>query len=169
MLALRYDGKRYETVHGELLVSPTPGGFHQPMVTRLVWVLDSYLNPNGIEGLLTSPADIIYGEDTLVQPDLFVCDPTAFIRSGDWVDVKTLYLVIEILSASSMQADRFTKRRVYQEQGVPTYWIVDPDNNQVEVWTPDTLFPTVERETLRWRHPAIADECVIDLRELFAR
>ncbi len=167
--ALPYEGKRYETIHGELVVTPAPRGRHQLLVTELMWMLTGYLKRHRLSGLVTSPADIIFGDDTLVQPDLLIGDLDAFARSGDWVDVKTLYLVIEILSASSMQADCFTKRRVYQEQGVPTYWIVDPDNNQVEVWTPETLFPTAERETLTWRHPAIAEECVIDVRELFAR
>ncbi len=169
MRALPNDGKRYETVHGELLVTPAPGGFHQLLVMRLMSRLLRYLEFHGIEGVLTSPADLSFDQDTLVQPDLFVAELGAFIASGKWADIRALHLAIEILSPSSLRADRFTKRRVYQEQGVPTYWIVDPDNNQVEIWTPDTLFPTVERETLRWRHPAIADECLINVRELFAR
>ena len=30
--------------------------------------------------------------------------------------MRTLYLVVEILSPSSVKTDRFTKRRLYQEQ-----------------------------------------------------
>ncbi len=167
--ALPFDGKRYETVHGELLVTPAPAGFHQPLVTRLMLAIGGYLQAGGVEGMLTSPADIIYGEDTLVQPDLLVCDPEEFFRSGNWEDVKVLHLAIEILSPSSLRADRFTKRRVYQEQHVPTYWVVDPDNRQVEVWTPEAIFPRVEGESLTWRHPEIEAECRIDLAMLFAR
>ena len=41
-------------------------------------------------------------------------------------------------------ADRFTKRRLYQEQRIPLYWVVDCDAESVEVWTPEALFPVVE-------------------------
>jgi Uma2 family endonuclease len=71
------------------------------------------------------------------------------------------------LSPSSLKADRFTKRRLYQEQGIPAYWIVDIDNAQVEVWTPEALLPVVVRERLIWRHPAAAAECVVELPRLF--
>jgi hypothetical protein len=46
-------------------------------------------------------------------------------------------LVVEVLSPTTARAHRFTKRRLYQEEGIPTYWIVDPDAHFVEVWTPD--------------------------------
>lgn len=114
-----------------------------------------------------SPADISWGDDTLVQPDLFVSELAAYRRSGKWADITTLHLVVEALSPSSLRADRFTKRRLYQEQRIPNYWIVDIDNAQVEVWTPDALFPIVERAELRWRHPAVATECIVDLVKLF--
>jgi len=58
-----------------------------------------------------------------------------------------------VLSPSSIRADRFTKRRLYQEQGVGTYWVVDADAQLVEVWTPEAIFPVFERERLTW-HPA---------------
>ena len=165
--ALPDDGKRYETVHGELLVTPAPGGLHQLVVSRLMYALAHYLKANGVEALLTSPADISWGADTLVQPDLFVADLATWIRTGRWKDITTLHLVIEILSPSSLRADRFTKRRLYQERMIPAYWIVDIDNAQVEVWTPEALFPVIEQAELRWRHPAVAGECTIDLREIF--
>jgi len=30
---------------------------------------------------------------------------------------------------------------MYQEQGVATYWVVDPDPPVVEIWVPDVPFP----------------------------
>ena len=161
------DGNRYETVYGELRVTPAPRGRHQPIVTRLMLSLGHYLASHDIEGLLTSPADISFGNDTLVQPDLFVAAQAAFIQSGNWADIRILYLVIEILSPSTVRTDRFTKRRLYQEQNIPTYWIIDIENRQCEVWTPDATVPVVERNELRWRHPAAPAECRIDLVKLF--
>ena len=165
--ALPEDGNRYETVHGELLVSPAPRLTHQVVLQRLALILGKYLEAAGFEGLFSVDADISWGPDLLVQPDLFVADPDELRREADWSEVQTLYLVVEILSPSSLRADRFTKRRLYQEQGISPYWVIDIDNRQVEVWTPDALFPVVEREVLTWRHPAASTACVVDLPTLF--
>jgi len=165
--ALPDDGKRYETVHGELLVTPAPGGRHQFVLARLRRILDQYLAAHGLEQLLASPADLSFGGDSLVQPDLFIADLSQFEQTWRWGDIRTLYLVIEILSPSSVRADRFAKRRLYQEQGIPVYWMVDIDARQVEAWTPTAQFPVIERERLIWRHPAVRDECVVDLAKLF--
>jgi Uma2 family endonuclease len=162
------DGLRYEVVRGELLVTPAPGGRHQPIVTRLLAALSRYLEREGLlDQLLTPPADITLSYDTLVQPDLLVADTAAFIQSGKWTDVTTLFLVVELISPSSARTDRETKRPEYQKHGVPQYWIVDGDQRQVEVWTPNVAAPVIERGRLLWRHPVLNAECVIDLARLF--
>ncbi|MGH7582557.1 MAG: Uma2 family endonuclease, partial [Gemmatimonadales bacterium] len=119
------DGNRYETVHGELLVTPAPGGRHQWVVKRLLLALEAYLEANGRDDLLQSPADISWGHDTLVQPDLFVGDLTRFRETWDLADITMLWLVIEVLSPSTERSDRLVKRRLYQERHIPHYWIVD--------------------------------------------
>ena len=166
--ALPDDGNRYETVHGELLMTPAPGGRHQYVLGHLEFAIRDYLAAHGIDAALASPADISFGEDTLVQPDLFVADLTTFKQTWHWADIRTLHLAVEILSPSTARADWFTKRRLYQEQRIRHYWIVDVDQQHVEVWTPDALFPVVEREELIWRHPAVTASCTVDLRQLFA-
>ncbi len=167
--ALPDDGNRYETVHGELLVSPAPRPTHQQIVKRLLVALDGYLTANGRSDVLMSPADISFDADTLVQPDLFVGDLSRLMRTGKWADLTTLYLVIEVLSPGTARADRFVKRRLYQHERIPEYWIVDGDNQQVEVWTPSDVAPRVERDGLLWRHPLLDAACEIDLVTLFAR
>jgi Uma2 family endonuclease len=148
--ALPDDGNRYEVVRGELLVTPAPRLWHQEIVRRITRALEDYLGLAGVGHVFNSPADISWGPDTLVQPDLFVA-PLEEARTLDWQQVQHLLLVVEVLSPSTRRADRFTKRRLYQEVGVPCYWIVDPDAQCVEVWTPDAVFPTVERERVTWR------------------
>ncbi len=166
--ALPDDGNRYETVHGELLVSPAPGVRHQLVLMRLITTLGTCLTANGIRDvLLASPADISFDDDTLVQPDLFVADTAVFVQTGNWADITTLHLVIEILSPSSHRADRTIKRRLYQEQRIPHYWIVDIEQRQVEIWTPDATAHVIERERLTWRHPAARSECVVEVPDLF--
>ncbi len=161
------DGNRYETVHGELLVTPAPRRGHQFVLGRLFLAIGGCLAANDIEGALWSPADISFGPDTLVQPDLFVLDQWSARYAEEWSDIRQLYLVVEVLSPSSLRADRFTKRRLYQEQRIPYYWIVDAEQQAIEVWTPDAMLPVVERERVAWRHPDLSVDCEIDLPALF--
>ena len=168
LAALPDDGQRYEIIQGELLVTPCPGGWHQPIVARLFAALLDYLRPHGLaDQLLTAPGDITFSDDTVLEPDVFVADTAAYLRSGEWTDVTTLFVVVEVISPSTARTDRTRKRPVYQAHGIPQYWIVDGDQRQVEVWTPNGTVPVIERQRLVWRHPLLNDEWVIDLVKLF--
>lgn len=156
---------RYETVHGELLVSPAPRMWHQEIIGRLLLALRQYLDQEKVGHVLASPADISWGEDTLVQPDVFVI-PVDEARTLQWRHVRTLLLVIEVLSPGTERADRFAKRRLYQEQGVPMYWVVDADAGTAEVWTPEQPFPRFEREPLEWQPAGATQPFVLSLAEL---
>ena len=82
-----------------------------------------------------------------MDPDVFVA-PLEKVRTLSWERVKTLLLVIEVLSPSSRRSDRFTKRVEYQRRQVPCYWIIDADERRAEVWTPADTFPKIETERL---------------------
>ena len=162
--ALPEDGLRHELVWGEHLVSPAPSMAHQRIVAALYRTLHNHSSQRGLGEVLFSPADISWGEDTLVQPDVFVIAPE---ESGkrDWSSIRTLRLVVEVLSPSTARHDRFQKRRLYQAQGVETLWLIDPERRAVEVWTPGAAFPVVETERVTWR--AGEAELVVPLSELF--
>jgi Uma2 family endonuclease len=165
--ALPDDGNRYEVVHGELLVTPAPRAWHQELVGRLSFALRAYLTAAAPElHVFASPADISWSEDTLVQPDVFIV-PRSEARTLDWRHIKDLRLAIEVLSPSSTRADRFTKRRLYQEQRIPRYWVVDGDARAVEIWTPEAAFPSVERERLEWQPAEGQRGFTMELGELF--
>ncbi len=164
--AMPDDGNRYEVVYGELLVTPAPRLWHQLLVQRLTVSIELYLRTESVGMVLASPADISWGPDVLVQPDVFVADVDQ-VRTLTWSNVQTLLLVAEVLSPSSSRADRFLKRIRYRDAGVPLYWVVDGDDRSVEVWTPGDDFPLIERERLVW-HPAGAREpFTMAIEELF--
>lgn len=166
--ALPDDGRRYETVHGELLVTPAPRAWHQEIAARLLLQLRYYLDEQQVGHVFASPADLSWGPDILVQPDLFVVTLDE-ARTLDWSRMRSLLLTIEVLSPTTVRYDRFTKRRLYQEVGVPLYWMVDPDDSSVEVWTPEAVFPTTQRERLVWQPAGAGKPLVIELGELFER
>jgi Uma2 family endonuclease len=164
--ALPEDGNRYELVHGELLVTPAPRLWHQALVRRLVVALDAYLKQHRGGEVFASPADISWSPDTLVQPDVFVADLDE-VRTLDWSQVKRLLLAVEVLSPATARHDRFTKRRLYQEVGVPVYWIVDPDEKVVEVWTPGDMQPETHKIRVVWSPAGAPGPLTIQLEELF--
>lgn len=164
--ALPEDGNRYEVVRGELLVTPSPRLLHQEIVGRLFLALREYLDAERVGHALASPADISWGPDTLVQPDVFVV-PLAQARTLDWRRIEDLLLVAEVLSPSSARSDRFTKRVEYQRRRVPLYWIVDPDGGRVEIWTPDDTAPRLERERLVWQPAGAGQAFGLELPVLF--
>jgi Uma2 family endonuclease len=136
------------------------------VVQRIGRVLEDYTRLTGVGHVFRAPADISWSDDTLVQPDVFVV-PIEDARTLDWARMKTLLLAVEVLSPSTTRADRFTKRRLYQEVGVPLYWIVDPERHCVEVWTPEATFPAVEWERATWTPASAATPLAIELGGLF--
>ena len=164
---------RYETVHGELIVTPGPGHAHQWVTLEVAGELRTYLAREPVGVVLTSPADVSWGrQDVLVQPDVFVM-PTAHARGAlgeeGWTAVRHLLLAVEIVSPSSARVDRFRKRRLYQSQGVPTYWVIDAQRGEAEVWTPDAELPRVERERLAWHPEGAGEPFAFDLAGCLAR
>lgn len=154
VLAFPADGNRYEVVQGELLVTPAPRGKHQFVAGRLYYALRTHLVSLGLQDtVLFSPADITFGvppreADDLVQPDIFVVHPDEV--TGEWLDMKRLLLVAEVVSPSSSRGDRVVKRKAYQRHGVETYWVVDADAGLVEVWHPEDERPAIVTDVLVW-------------------
>lgn len=161
------DGNKYELVYGELLVTPTPRLLHQLVVMRLTFALTQYAERYAIGYVFGVPGNITWGRtDVLLQPDLFVA-PLEEVRTNDWEQVRSLMLVVEVLSPSSMKSDRFAKRRRYQDARVPLYWVVDANQQRVEIWTPDDSFPRVELERLIWHPAGVGQAFLLELQELF--
>jgi Uma2 family endonuclease len=157
---------RYEVVDGELLVTPSPRNVHQRMVARLLRALGEYLDREPVGEVFPSPADLSWGVKKLVQPDVFVV-PLEEARKSEWTTVRHLLLAAEVLSPGSARADRIVKRRLYQREGVPLYWMVDADARTVEVWTPDARAARIEREVLAWHPVGASTPFTLPLAKLF--
>lgn len=160
------DGNRYEVVYGELLVSPSPSNRHQGVLEALSLALGTYGRQAGSAAVRYAPLRIEVGPDTAVEPDLIVI-PQALAGQVERYRLDQLLLVAEVLSPSTARADRFAKRRLYQEAGIPTYWIVDHEAACVEVWAPGARFPVVVRDRLTWQAPGAAEPVVLELAALF--
>jgi Uma2 family endonuclease len=116
------DGRRYELIDGELLVSPAPGLRHQTVGLRLYRVLDDAC-PDDLY-VLTAPFAVQTDISNEVQPDVLVA-------RFDELTEKNLpaapVLAVEVLSPSGRLIDLNLKRAAYERMGTPSYWVLDPD------------------------------------------
>ena len=166
--ALPDDGNRYEVVDGELFVTPPPSWRHGTASKLLFVRLHLYAAEHGVADVHHAPADVPYGPRTAVQPDLFAVPLVDGRRPRTWEEAGRLLLAVEVLSPSSARADRTVKRRLYQREGVPEYWVVDVDARLVERWRPDDQRPELLTETIEWRPDPARPPLVIDLAAYFA-
>lgn len=169
--ALPEDGKRYECIAGELLVTPSPSYDHQYVLMGFLERLVPYVRRGGLGVAMVSPADVRLRADSVVQPDLFVAAPrTPGERIRDWADIGALLLAVEVVSPTTATYDRGLKRRFYQTAAVDEYWVVDPGARLVERWRPNDSAPAILRDALTWLPAGTAAQgpLVIDLPALFA-
>ncbi len=112
---------RYELIDGALLVTSEPTLQHQRVNARLLRVLQDAA-PADLEVFL--PIDVRLSPVRQIVPDITV------VRSSDATGKRLSgrpLLVVEIHSPSTRAVDLTLKRRVLEEAGVPSYWLVEPD------------------------------------------
>ena len=153
LLALPEDGMRHELLDGVHVVTSAPGLPHQRVVGELFFALSRALEGRDDVLVFTSPADIVLGPKTLVQPDVFVIAHEPGKPPARWAEVGVPVLGIEVLSPSTASRDRGSKRRIYQRTGVNEYWIVDLDARLVERWRPRDERPDICDSVLQWTSP----------------
>lgn len=110
-------------------MTPSPFGRHQKALTKLAQVILNAMEAAGCKECdVAVELDWIIAEDTVVRPDLSLC-------CGDNIDrfiESPPVLVAEVLSDSTAHKDRTAKRKLYADQGVKYYLMVDTDLGQLE-------------------------------------
>ncbi len=130
------DGKRYQVLEGELIVSPSPNFRHQDIVWTLGLLLRTFAEAHNVGIVIGAPMDVILEPHTIVQPDIL------FIRHANIGIVADVIegapdLCFEVLSRSTGLHDRYAKKAVYARCGVQEYWIVDPAHETISVYVLD--------------------------------
>ncbi|GAB2671223.1 Uma2 family endonuclease [Kribbella swartbergensis] len=126
--ALPDDGMRYELVDGVLLVTPAPLPIHQNAVVELTVTLRNHC-PAEFK-VFVAPLDFQPTPRRSLQPDVLVCRR---VDVGPKAIHRPLLLAVEVLSAATRSKDLILKRGLYEEAGVQSYWIVDPEREELTV------------------------------------
>jgi Uma2 family endonuclease len=168
--------ERVELLWGRIMkMGPAPSLKHQQVSGALIRDFANCFRKKPCQ-VFHAPFDVRLGgekgDDTsvtsVVQPDIVVvCDEKKLDEKGC---NGAPDLVIEILSPSSSTKDLKHKYKLYEQSGVPEYWVVDPHDGTVLV------FMLEENGKYRVNKPLTAEDKVeseringlsIDLSEIF--
>ena len=126
--ALPDDGLRHELIDGAFVMTPAPGVPHQRFTFALARALHAAAEGTGLD-VLPAPLDVVLGPN-VVEPDIIVAPHTAFTER----DLPTApLLAVEVRSSSTGWLDEGRKRTLYEESGVASYWLVDPDTPAITI------------------------------------
>jgi Uma2 family endonuclease len=126
------DDKWYELIGGKLIVVPKPRPKHQRVSGRLYYQLENFLKQNPI-GEVLYEVDVHLG-DKVVGPDVLFVSRERMDIIGELYLNAAPDLVIEVLSPATAVHDKETKSQLYYDNGVKEYWLVDPDQQLVDVF-----------------------------------
>jgi Uma2 family endonuclease len=129
------DDAYYELINGYIMKKSAPRPQHQRISMKLSRAIANYLFENKIGEIFASPIDVFLDNFNAFQPDL-VFIPTEnqhFITDDGIIGIPDL--IIEIISPSSVLRDRVDKKNVCERLKVKEYWIIDPQNQEIEIYS----------------------------------
>jgi len=131
------NGNRYEIIDGELFVTRAPHWEHQDIAGAIYAELRTWSRQSGLGQAAFAPG-IIFSESDAVIPDVVWVSNERLAQfldsSGHLIGAPEL--IVEVLSNSEKdkKRDRETKLKLYSVQGVLEYWIIDREQQLIEVY-----------------------------------
>ena len=122
-----------ELSEGRLIISPSPTDRHQEILLSLLILFANYVKSHRLGIVRCSPLDVRLYEGVVREPDITFMANEHRDRITDKWGVPDL--VMEILSEGTAKVDREDKYLEYQRAGVLEYWIVDPFEQSIEIYT----------------------------------
>jgi len=122
-----------ELSDGCLEFLPMPAFRHQFLTVFLWNLLNEFAQPRRLGFAAMAPIPVRLWAKKFREPDVL------FLLAGRVIDVDEppdgIDLAMEIVSAGSgnRKHDFVTKRAEYAKAGIPEYWIIDPEKNEVHV------------------------------------
>ena len=131
------EGKRYEIVEGDLLVSSQPHWKHQLTCNHIAFELTAWSRQTQAGQAVAAPG-VIFDPQNAVAPDVVWISADRLERAlgddGKLHDAPDL--VVEVLSPgqANVRRDREAKLRLYSVRGVREYWIADWQEKRLQVF-----------------------------------
>jgi Uma2 family endonuclease len=126
---------RLELIEGEIWVSPSPSPGHQRVTRRLNRILESVIIDAKLGEFFSAPLDVVLTDGTIVQPDIMIVLRERTHIIAEDVIAGAPDFVAEVLSPTNRAYDRLVKRSLYALHGVREYWLVDPERQQISIYS----------------------------------
>ena len=122
-----------ELIDGDFYMVPAPSLKHQRALAKLAFRLSDFVEGKGLGTVVLAPFDVVLSKENVVQPDiLYVSRERSSIITESHVNGAP-DLVVEVLSPGSAERDRQLKLGLYAKFGVKEYWMVDPEEESVQI------------------------------------
>jgi Uma2 family endonuclease len=126
----------YELINGVLIKKTAYSPIHQRISSKLLSQLNGFVEKSTLGDVFHGPIDVFLDEENVPQPDLvFVSNARSSIVDDREGILGVPDLVVEIISPSSMRLDRVVKKELYEGFAVPEYWLIDPKNDAIEIFS----------------------------------
>jgi len=124
----------WELIDGvAVAMSPAPMIKHQAIAANIIYELKKSLDDLCKDCLVVGEADWKINDVTVLRPDVvLICD-----EPHDKYMTKAPQIVVEVLSPSTARRDEKFKFEIYQEERVPYYVMVYPDDFKAKIYKLD--------------------------------
>lgn len=133
---------RAEIIEGSLYMKAAPSRIHQKISIELSRQIANYLVGKDCE-VYPAPFHVVLNLDdendreqeskNVVEPDIsIICDSSLLDDTGC---KGTPDMIIEIISPSAGRKDKLEKFNKYEQAGLREYWIVEPQEKMVSIFT----------------------------------
>lgn len=126
--------RRIEFVDGRIAVLTAPTELHQRIVAFFYKALDGFVRQNRLGLVLFAGLRVRLRPGEIREPDVvFMRTENAARRSEDFWHGADLVMKVVSASAQDRKRDLEEKRAAYAQAGIPEYWILDPEQQQILV------------------------------------
>ena len=127
------EGAPYQLIHGKLVFMPSPFTIHQRISRKLTFEFEHFLREYPKGEIFTAPIDVHFDEHNVFQPDMLFVSIKRSNIIQKWI-MGAPDFIVEIASVSTEHVDRTKKMETYGKYNVLEYWIINPNDEEVEVY-----------------------------------
>jgi Uma2 family endonuclease len=122
---------KVELIHGEIIKMSPIGSKHANTVNKLNEVFRKLIDR---ELIISIQNPVITGPKSQPQPDISILNFRDDFYGNRIPESSDILLIVEV-SDSSILYDREVKGPVYAAASIPEYWIIDVENDRIEVYS----------------------------------
>ena len=158
-----------ELSNGRLDVLPMPSERHQRIVTYLLVKLYAFVLERKLGMVLVAPLKVKLWDGKVREPDIVFMREENAERRGEQV-WQGADFVVEVISPDDPKRDTVDKFPEYAQAGVAEYWLLDPRDNSLTVYTlPESadIYTELSRQTSGEACSQLLDGFCVDIDSVF--